>query len=407
MAATQRNNQRATSDKTYHLMLSFRPGETVADDVLKAIENRVCDALGYKDHQRVSVVHNDTDNLHVHIAINKIHPKKLTILEPHRDFVILAEICAKLEADYGLQVDNHQPQQTVSESKARDMERHAGVQSLIGYVRAECADSLKAATTWGEVHQALNAFGLQMVQKGNGLVIIDGEGQGVKASTIARELSKHQLEKKLGRYSDSNTDKPRPPSITANRAPPLAKIGKRPPPDRKGTQKTLSSLPHVQLDPSKRYQKSPFGFKVNTVELHAKYKYEQRIVQLQKPVALRELREQTKREMAEAQQRAKLKRGAIKGVKGAAKKLLLEAIKNTHNDTIKTILKNAERTRAQIDTEYGKKTWADWLRAQAIVGNQEALAALRAREITRALNPNTISATGYKAPSTSGTAYFL
>jgi hypothetical protein len=34
--------------------------------------------LGYTEDQRVSVVRHDIDNVHVHVAINKIHPQKLT-----------------------------------------------------------------------------------------------------------------------------------------------------------------------------------------------------------------------------------------------------------------------------------------------------------------------------------------
>jgi hypothetical protein len=51
--------------------LSFRAGEEVDSETLAKIEERVCNALGFADHQRISVVHHDTDNLHMHIAINR------------------------------------------------------------------------------------------------------------------------------------------------------------------------------------------------------------------------------------------------------------------------------------------------------------------------------------------------
>ncbi len=38
--------------------------------------------MGYADHQRVSAVHYDTDNVHIHIAINKIHPQIPTTFIP-------------------------------------------------------------------------------------------------------------------------------------------------------------------------------------------------------------------------------------------------------------------------------------------------------------------------------------
>ncbi len=60
--ATQALNTRAKTDKSYHLILSFRAGESPSKEVLNAIEDRICDGLGYTGHQRVSAVHNDTDN---------------------------------------------------------------------------------------------------------------------------------------------------------------------------------------------------------------------------------------------------------------------------------------------------------------------------------------------------------
>ena len=83
MQAVQGLNIRATSDKTYHLVISFAPGEDVSSEKLAKIEERFCEKIGFKEHQRISVLHRDTDNLHVRVAINKIHPVKLTLHEPY------------------------------------------------------------------------------------------------------------------------------------------------------------------------------------------------------------------------------------------------------------------------------------------------------------------------------------
>ncbi len=50
---TQRRNTRSEGDKTYHLVISFRPGEKPSQEVLDAAEERICEAMGYADHQRV------------------------------------------------------------------------------------------------------------------------------------------------------------------------------------------------------------------------------------------------------------------------------------------------------------------------------------------------------------------
>ena len=45
--ATQEMNTRALSDKTYHLIVSFREGENPSADVLKDVEQQMANALGF------------------------------------------------------------------------------------------------------------------------------------------------------------------------------------------------------------------------------------------------------------------------------------------------------------------------------------------------------------------------
>jgi hypothetical protein len=48
--ATQKANTRSKADKTYHLVYSFPPVETPPLDMLHAIEDELCAAIGYADH---------------------------------------------------------------------------------------------------------------------------------------------------------------------------------------------------------------------------------------------------------------------------------------------------------------------------------------------------------------------
>lgn len=105
--SVQDQNKRSTADKTYHMVYSFPPGETPSIEVLHAIEDELCAAIGYADHQRVSAVHKDTDHLHVHVCINKVHPTGLQNIEPFYDKKRLMEACERLEIKYGLERTNH------------------------------------------------------------------------------------------------------------------------------------------------------------------------------------------------------------------------------------------------------------------------------------------------------------
>ena len=105
--ATQKQNTRSKSDKSYHLVISFAAGERPAEKILHAIEDRFCAAIGMADHQRISAIHTDTDFLHVHVAINKVHPATRRNIEPFYDKNRLMGTCVALEIEHDLQRTNH------------------------------------------------------------------------------------------------------------------------------------------------------------------------------------------------------------------------------------------------------------------------------------------------------------
>ena len=104
--AAQARNTRSRIDKTYHLIVSFREDDIVDREQLIGIEDGICQAIGLGDHQRISAAHRDTDNLHIHIAINKIHPVSYRAIEPYYDYIKLDKACAELEFKHELQTDN-------------------------------------------------------------------------------------------------------------------------------------------------------------------------------------------------------------------------------------------------------------------------------------------------------------
>ena len=182
-----------TTDKTYHLMFSFGVDEEVSDEVLKAIEQKFVDALGFAEHQRISVVHKDTDNLHVHVAINKVHPDKLTTHEPYLDYKTLSKVCRESEGEFNLQ------KLVKNKERSNDMDAQAGIQSLENWIKQECRESIQQANSWEQVNTILAEHGLSLKERGNGMVFSNGSIH-VKASRIDKEFSKFKLEKRLGKF---------------------------------------------------------------------------------------------------------------------------------------------------------------------------------------------------------------
>lgn len=357
--ATQHTNTRAKGDKTYHLIVSFRTGEQPSADTLRAIEERICAGLGYGEHQRVSAVHNDTDNLHIHIAINKIHPTRHTMHEPYYAHRALAELCTALERDYGLERDNHEPRQRGAEGRAADMERHAGVESLVGWIKRECLDEIKGAQSWQELHQVMRDNGLELRERANGLVIEAGDGTMVKASTLARDLSKPKLEARLGPFE---------------------------------------ALPErqTQTKAKRQYQKDPIRLRVNTVELYARYKEAQQYLTATRARALAEAKRRNDRAVENAKKVATTKRAAIKHFTDGrlTKRLLYGQASAALRADLAAIHERHAQERAAIYLAHSRRTWADWLKQQAIAGDGQAIGALRAREAAQGLKGDTLQGAG-------------
>jgi hypothetical protein len=356
---TQAQNTRSGADKTYHLIISFRPGEQPDHATLKAIEARICEGLGFGAHQRVSAVHHDTDNVHLHIAINKIHPTRYTILEPFNAYHTLGQLCHKLEHEYGLERDNHQASKLVSQSRAQDMERHAGVQSLQGWVKSECAASIQAAQSWETLHQVLRDNGLALRERGNGFVIQAASGLAIKSSSIGREFSKAKLEERLGTFEPSA--------------------------EQRAAQR-----------PSRQYEKQPVRSRINTAELYAKYKADQLDISSSRTVEWDKARAKKDRLIEAAKRSGRLKRGAIKLISGGGvgKKMMYWATSKTLRAEIDNINKQYLKERQEIHEKYQRRAWADWLRARAEGGDLEALTALRARQAAQGLKGNTVTGSG-------------
>ncbi len=147
--AVQALNTRTRKEKTYHLMISFRPEdeEKLTSEVLKEIESEFAKALGFQEHQRHCGVHKNTANIHMHVAYNMIHPEKLTRHEPYRDYRKRDIVCRTLEKKYGLAIDNGREQSQKDHArnneKAATYEAHSGQQSFDSYVKEKKALSRK------------------------------------------------------------------------------------------------------------------------------------------------------------------------------------------------------------------------------------------------------------------------
>jgi hypothetical protein len=363
--ATQALNRRTKNDKTYHLVVSFRAGERPTEAQLRDIEREVCEAIGFGDHQRLSALHTDTDNLHLHIAINKVHPRTRNCIEPYYDKYKLGDICRVLELRYGLERDPHIGQHVLDASERRaagrpgDMERHAGVESFRSWVKGAPAAALaevldRPEATWHDLHRALARFDLTLRPRGAGLVIghrtlrlRSGQAQRlfVKASDVARALGRAALEQRLGPFEAPD------PETTATA-------------------------------PETSYHPRPLHRHAYRERLYQAYRRERDEWLTLKRRRLEDLTRKREARVKEIQVRYTARRLEVlrDGMLGKRIKHDLYAkLKTQRLAEQKALRAEFARRRAAIHAEHPVMAWQTWFMARAARGDAAALAVLRTR----------------------------
>ncbi len=206
-------------DPVYHCILSWQAGEHPTDEQVIEAAKAAQKAVGMEGHQYVYAIHRDTDNAHVHMMLNRVHPDTAKSVYPDRDFYKLDKCMREVELKQGWAHDKgpHEVKngrivraEQIAEApplptKAKDFEAATGHESLITYAQSVKADALEAVKkgSWQELHSTLRKHGLEIKEAGQGFKIYsltDKTQTPIKASDMAGELGGGKLKKALGTY---------------------------------------------------------------------------------------------------------------------------------------------------------------------------------------------------------------
>ncbi|XAI95171.1 hypothetical protein [Dolichospermum phage Dfl-JY14] len=221
-----------------HYVMSWQAGEQPTNAQADEAVAIMLDELGMREHQCIYAMHRDTDNVHLHIVVNRVHPQLLRIADPHNGFDMLAahRALCRIEAAQGWQSEKNalyrmsdagpvltRPVKGAPRSIAKPA---ASIEALTGEASAQrivierCAPVIESAKSWEELHAGLAPLGARFEQKGSGAVIFVGE-VAVKASTAGRGFSFVALCKRLGEYQPAPADLlpslPEPSALQASR----------------------------------------------------------------------------------------------------------------------------------------------------------------------------------------------
>ncbi|RAX56455.1 hypothetical protein CCZ01_09465 [Helicobacter monodelphidis] len=210
---TQSLNTRAKGDKTLHLIVSFNENERPDETIIYQIIDELCQSLKMGDHQRLSVIHDNTNNLHAHIAINRIHPQTLKIANPKNDVLILQDKAVELEKKFNLMQERHHSKKNefdidLLQLKIEEKESQAYLphfqSGLENWLKVKAFDEINAVLkseqcTFSDIQSVLSKYNVNFRERRRGFVIqSDTSPFFIKASKFHRELSKNALEKRFG-----------------------------------------------------------------------------------------------------------------------------------------------------------------------------------------------------------------
>jgi hypothetical protein len=209
-------------DPVYHFILSWpRHERPTRDQVNEAVAMQM-EALGLEEHQYVAATHHDSDNYHVHIAVNRVHPRTFRACNPRGDFFTIDKTCREIELRQGWSHDRGPycveyigTQPLIIEQRyrhlfrqlsdgAKKIERYTGEISLERWARDsdKLAEIFSKSASWNDVHKKLRIIGLELIQSSdqNGLVLRNPENSAHAKASLVEGYSLAGLMDRLGDF---------------------------------------------------------------------------------------------------------------------------------------------------------------------------------------------------------------
>lgn len=388
MYAVAKKNSRA-KNPVYHYILSWPEHERPSTaQIFEAVRYTLA-ALGMAEHQYIAAIHANTDNLHAHVEVNRVHPQTYLAVPLGFDHKTLHRAARELEIRFGwhhdkglfnvVEVDGRkvvvedatfvEDALAKSTSKADSVATWSGEESLQDWCARVPAQALKkvveskATTSWQAIHQVLADHGLELAESGGGgFVVRDLSGtqtRGGRPTTVAaskafRFLRRGVLESRIGAFE---------PRIEGASVPAPTRTYKR--------------------DPEKRLQRR-LERKAARDDLKARFASERQKSQLVQSAAKRAiapLYAEDKRRLAALANQYAADRAAIqsdRSLSGRQKQqayMLLKLTTTKAREQLKESIAREQRERKSLLPPV--LSWRSWVEEMAKAGDEAAISALR------------------------------
>lgn len=239
MNAVSKKNTRC-KDPAYHIILSWPEHEKPTPDKIFDAAEHALKALGLAEHQYILGVHGNTDNMHCHIAVNRVHP--VTFRSQHIEWAKKTLHLAARESElkhgwthdngiYLVKEDGHGKKTIILNTQHADaiakvtpyahkdlgnddiLPAWHDPDSLESWLKTSVSKALKHdikyLDSWHGLHAWLDKQNITLTNTGGGGMRLHatapdtGEVVNVPASKGLRILKRAELEKRWGKYTDS------------------------------------------------------------------------------------------------------------------------------------------------------------------------------------------------------------
>ena len=210
-----------SKDPIVHYVLSWPDGEEPSRDQVDAAVDIYLNELGVPAHQVVYGLHADTDNIHLHIVINRVHPDTCKCIDIGNGFDIETahRAIARIEHAQGWRPEQRGRYRVRDDGKVERQCTGPGPSDPPGQRAAHQANTarpldessalrmairtgapiLQRAQSWEQLHRELAEVGMRYEKTGSGATVFVG-GMAFKASQVDRQASLSKLQTRLGDY---------------------------------------------------------------------------------------------------------------------------------------------------------------------------------------------------------------
>ncbi|WP_027468166.1 relaxase/mobilization nuclease domain-containing protein [Deefgea rivuli] len=202
-------NARSNAKPLIHLMVSFCSSEYPSYLMVRNIVQKILQSIGVGEHLAFYKLHQDTENLHLHIALSRIDPISKKIIQIENGFIIKAirRVVDRIAAIEGWRQENNS-RTFISMDEVSVDKKSSILSKTTESINRMLFSAFENSTNWEEFKTYLLQIGprisIDKKTNGNDELILIFNGAVFYEKEIPAQFSYQELKKYFGNYKELN-----------------------------------------------------------------------------------------------------------------------------------------------------------------------------------------------------------